>query len=302
MIAKGHNERLHSYPQSPGLSHDNRHQPQQQPRRAHTAERGGPLVEKQPQRDHLSHVWHWRFPALLALSASLGLTKLAGPLSLFTEERTRDLLFYPFFDRGGLDKGLFWHAMSSLSRVALGYSLAAIVGIAVGIAIGLNKALDRAFDPLFQFLRMVAPLAWVPIALVLFQNNQPAAIFVIFITSIWPILINTAEGVRQIPQDYRNVAQVLQMSNKNFFTKVLIPSALPYIFTGLRISIGLAWLAIIAAEIVMPGTPGIGFFIWDAYQNSYVSEIVLGVIWIGAIGLILDRLMTWLQKRISSTH
>jgi bicarbonate transport system permease protein len=234
------------------------------------------------------------------LSASLGLTQLAGPLSLFTEERTRELLLYPFFDRGGLDKGLFLHAMSSLSRVALGYSLAAVVGIAVGIAVGLNKALDRAFDPLFQFLRMVAPLAWVPIALVLFQNNQPAAIFVIFITSIWPILINTAEGVRQIPQDYRNVALVLQMSSGRFFTKVLIPSTLPYIFTGLRISIGLAWLAIIAAEIVMPGTPGIGFFIWDAYQNSYVSDIVLGVIWIGAIGLILDRFMVWLQKRLSA--
>ena len=233
------------------------------------------------------------------LSASLGLTKLAGPLTLLTEERTRDLLFYPFFDQGGLDKGLFIHAMSSLSRVAVGYTLAAIVGIAVGIAIGLNKTLDRAFDPLFQFLRMVAPLAWVPIALVLFQSNQPAAIFVIFITSIWPILINTAEGVRQIPQDYRNVALVLQMSKRRFFTKVLIPSALPYIFTGLRISIGLAWLAIIAAEIVMPGTPGIGFFIWDAYQNSYISEIVLGVIWIGGIGLVLDRLMAWLQTRIS---
>ena len=236
------------------------------------------------------------------LSATLGLTKLVGPLTLFTEERTRELLLYPFFDRGGLDKGLFLHAMSSLSRVALGYTLAAVVGIAVGIAVGLNKGLDRALDPLFQFLRMVAPLAWVPIALVLFQNNQPAAIFVIFITSIWPILINTAEGVRQIPQDYRNVALVLQMSNRNFFTKVLIPSALPYIFTGLRISIGLAWLAIIAAEIVMPGTPGIGFFIWDAYQNSYVSDIVLGVIWIGAIGLILDRLMVWLQSRIAAGH
>ena len=234
------------------------------------------------------------------LSATLGLTKLAGPLSLFTEERTRELLFYPFFDRGGLDKGLFLHAMSSLSRVALGYCLAAVVGIAVGIAVGLNKGLDRALDPLFQFLRMVAPLAWVPIALVLFQNNQPAAIFVIFVTSIWPILINTAEGVRQIPQDYRNVALVLQMSNRNFFIKVLIPSALPYIFTGLRISIGLAWLAIIAAEIVMPGTPGIGFFIWDAYQNSYVSDIILGVLWIGAIGLILDRLMVWLQNRIAA--
>ena len=234
------------------------------------------------------------------LSSSLGLTKLSGPLSLWTEQRTRELLLYPFFDRGGLDKGLFLHTMSSLSRVALGYSMAAIIGIAAGIAVGLSKTLNRAFDPLFQFLRMVAPLAWVPIALVLFQQNQPAAIFVIFITSIWPILINTAEGVRQIPQDYRNVALGLQMSKNKFFTKILIPSALPYIFTGLRISIGLAWLAIIAAEIVMPGTPGIGFFIWDANQNGYVSDIVLGVIWIGAIGLILDRFMAWLQTRIAA--
>ena len=236
------------------------------------------------------------------LSASLGFTKLSGPLSLWTEERTRDLLLYPFFDRGGLDKGLFLHTMSSLSRVALGYSMAAIVGIGVGIAVGLNKTLNRAFDPLFQFLRMVAPLAWVPIALVLFQQNQPAAIFVIFITSIWPILINTAEGVRQIPQDYRNVALVLQMSNRRFFTKVLIPSALPYIFTGLRISIGLAWLAIIAAEIVMSGIVGIGFFIWDAYQQNYVTDIVLAVIWIGAIGLILDRSIAWLQTRIAGNR
>ena len=234
------------------------------------------------------------------LSSSLGLTKLSGPLSLWTEERTRELLLYPFFDNGGLDKGLFLHTMSSLSRVAVGYTLAAVIGIAVGIAMGLNKRLNSAFDPLFQFLRMVAPLAWVPIALVLFQQNQPAAIFVIFITSIWPILINTAEGVRQIPQDYRNVALVLQMSKRRFFTKILIPSTLPYIFTGLRISIGLAWLAIIAAEIVMPGTPGIGFFIWDANQNGYVSEIVLGVVWIGAIGLILDRFMAWLQTRIAA--
>jgi bicarbonate transport system permease protein len=242
------------------------------------------------------------FVLLWQLLSMAGVIALPAPTSLFTEERTRILIFYPFYDRGGLDKGLFWQTLASLSRVAQGYTLAALVGIAVGITIGLKPTINRAFDPLFQFLRMVAPLAWVPIALVLFQKNQPAAIFVIFITAIWPILINTAEGVRQIPQDYRNVALVLQMSNRNFFTKVLIPSALPYIFTGLRISIGLAWLAIIAAEIVMPGTPGIGFFIWDAYQNSYVSDIVLGVIWIGAIGLILDRLMTWLQKRISSDH
>ena len=233
------------------------------------------------------------------LSASLGFTKLPGPLSLFTEERTRELLLYPFYDRGGLDKGLFWQTIASLGRLAQGYSLAAIVGISVGIAIGLNQALNRAFDPLFQFLRMVAPLAWVPIALVIFQKNQPAAIFVIFITSVWPILINTAEGVRQIPQDYRNVALVLNMSKRRFFTKILIPSALPYIFTGLRISIGLSWLAIIAAEIVMSGIVGIGFFIWDAYQQNYVSDILLAVVWIGGVGLLLDRLMAALQKFIS---
>ncbi len=239
------------------------------------------------------------FLLIWQLSFSTGLSRLPGPLSLFTEERTRALIFDPFFDNGGLDKGLFWQTMASLGRVAQGYLLAAAIGISVGITVGLKQGINKALDPLFQFLRMVAPLAWVPIALVLFQKNQPAAIFVIFITAVWPILINTAEGVRQIPQDYRNVALVLQMSNRRFFTKVLIPSALPYIFTGLRISIGLAWLAIIAAEIVMPGTVGIGFFIWDAYQQNYVGEIVLGVIWIGAIGLILDRLMAWLQTRIS---
>lgn len=233
------------------------------------------------------------------LSASLNLTRLPGPLSLWTDERTRELLLYPFYDRGGLDKGLFWQTMASLGRVAQGYFLAALVGIAAGITVGLSPALNRAFDPLFQFLRMVAPLAWVPIALVIFQKNQPAAIFVIFITAVWPILINTAEGVRQIPQDYRNVALVLQMSKGRFFTKVLLPSALPYIFTGLRISIGLAWLAIIAAEIVMSGIVGIGFFIWDAYQQNYVSDIVLAVIWIGAVGLLLDRGMAWLQSRLT---
>lgn len=233
------------------------------------------------------------------ISASLNLTRLPGPLSLWTNERTRELLLYPFYDRGGLDKGLFWQTMASLGRVAQGYFLAALVGISAGITVGLSPALNRAFDPLFQFLRMVAPLAWVPIALVIFQKNQPAAIFVIFITAIWPILINTAEGVRQIPQDYRNVALVLQMSKGRFFTKVLIPSALPYIFTGLRISIGLAWLAIIAAEIVMSGIVGIGFFIWDSYQQNYLSDIILAVLWIGAVGLLLDRAMAWLQSRLT---
>jgi bicarbonate transport system permease protein len=225
--------------------------------------------------------------------------RLPGPSNLFTDERTRTLLLYPFYDRGGLDKGLFWQTMASLGRVAQGYSLAAIVGITVGIVVGTRPFLNKALDPIFQFLRMVAPLAWVPIALVALQQNQPAAIFVIFITSVWPILINTTEGVKQIPQDYINVQKVLKLSPTKFFFKILIPSALPYIFTGLRIGIGLAWLAIIAAEIVMSGIVGIGFFIWDAYQQNYISEIILAVIYIGAVGLILDKLLGYLQTLVA---
>jgi bicarbonate transport system permease protein len=227
-----------------------------------------------------------------------GITKLPGPLSIFTVPRTRELLFYPFFDRGGLDKGLFWQTLASLQRVAIGYTAAAAVGIGMGILVGTNPLIDKALDPIFQFLRMVAPLAWVPIALAALQKNEPAALFVIFVTSVWPILINTAVGVKQIPQDYNNVAKVLQLSKQEYFFNILIPSALPYIFTGLRIAIGLAWLAIIAAEIVMSGIVGIGFFIWDAYQNNYVSEIILALVYIGAVGLLLDKGMAWLQTKI----
>jgi len=188
--------------------------------------------------------------------------------------------------------------MISLGRVAKGYLAAAIVGISLGIIVGSNKVMNKSLDPLFQFLRMVAPLAWVPIALAALRQNEPAALFVIFITAIWPILINTAVGVREIPQDYKNVARVLQISKQKYFFKVLLPSALPYIFTGLRIAIGLAWLAIIAAEIVMSGVAGIGFFIWDAYQQNYVTEIIVAVIYIGAVGLALDRLMAFIQRKI----
>jgi bicarbonate transport system permease protein len=240
------------------------------------------------------------FLLIWQLCSMIGLIKLPPPSDLITNERTRIYLMYPFFDRGGTDVGLFWQAMASLQRVAIGYTFAAIVGIGTGILIGLNPFLNKALDPLFQFLRTVPPLAWVPIALAALQQNQPAALFVIFITAVWPILINTTVGVQQIPQDYLNVQQVLQLSNKKFFFKILIPSALPYIFTGLRIAIGLAWLAIIAAEIVMSGIVGIGFFIWDSYQNNYISDIILALIYIGAIGLILDKLMAWLQTKIVS--
>lgn len=244
-------------------------------------------------------------PPLVALAIFLFLWQLfsltpgatlPGPIKVVDDTKT--LIGYPFYDKGGIDKGLFWQVWASLQRVAIGYTLAAIVGIGLGILVGTSKLMSKALDPIFQFLRVVAPLAWVPIALAALRQNEPAALFVIFITAIWPILINTSVGVRQIPSDYNNVAKVLQLSKQEYFFNILIPSALPYIFTGLRIALGLAWLAIIAAEIVMSGIVGIGFFIWNAYQNNQVSEVILAVVYIGAVGLILDKLMIWLEGRI----
>jgi bicarbonate transport system permease protein len=228
--------------------------------------------------------------------SSLPGANLPSPVRVVQE--TWVLILYPFYDRGGTDKGLFWQVFSSLQRVAIGYSLAAIVGITVGVIVGMNRRISKGLDPIFQILRTVPPLAWVPIALAALQQNQPAALFVIFITAIWPILINTAVGVRQIPQDYNNVAQVLQLPKSEYFFKILLPAALPYIFTGLRIAIGLAWLAIIAAEIVMSGIVGIGFFIWNAYQNGQVSEIILALFYIGLVGWALDKIMVQIQTMI----
>ncbi|OKH34021.1 nitrate ABC transporter, permease protein [Calothrix sp. HK-06] len=221
---------------------------------------------------------------------------LPGPIKVIQD--TWILILYPFYDKGGTDKGLFWQILASLQRVAISYTLAAIVGIGLGILIGVNKTINKALDPLFQLLRTVPPLAWVPISLAALRQNEPAALFVIFVTAIWPILINTAVGVKEIPVDYNNVAKVLQLNKKEYFFNILIPAALPYIFTGLRIAIGLAWLAIIAAEIVMSGIVGIGFFIWEAYQNNNVSEVILALVYIGLVGLILDKFMVWLQGRI----
>jgi len=220
-----------------------------------------------------------------------------GPIKVITQ--TWDpYIKNPFFDDGGTSKGLGLQLLISLQRVAVGYTLAAVVGIAAGLAIGLNRFLRRGFDPLIQVLRTVPPLAWLPISLLLFQQADTAAIFVIFITAVWPIVINTATGIREIPQDYRNVARVLRLRKRSFLWDIVVPATAPYVFTGLRIAIGLAWLAIVAAEM-LKADGGIGFFIWDANQNGYVSDIVLGVIWIGAIGLLLDRGMAWLQTRIA---
>jgi bicarbonate transport system permease protein len=223
-----------------------------------------------------------------------------GPLKVIEDsftERDGIRLIDPFFIKGQ-NKGLFWQVLASLQRVAIGYSLAAIVGVSVGIITGVSVTMNRALDPIFQFLRTVPPLAWVPLSLAALRQNEPAALFVIFITAVWPILINTAVGVQQIPQDYNNVAKVLKLSKQKYFFKILLPAALPYIFTGLRIAVGLSWLAIIAAEIVMSGVTGIGLFIWDAYQNNYVSEIIIALLYIGGVGFTLDRLIGFISTLI----
>jgi len=222
------------------------------------------------------------------VAASSPNATLPPPSKVWTD--ARDLITDPFFDRGGLDKGLFWHLLASLQRVAVGFTLSAVAGIALGLLVGTSKLAMRGLDPIFQVLRTVPPLAWLPLSLAAFREAQPSAIFVIFITSIWPIIINTAVGVRNVPQDYRNVAAVIRLRGPAYFARILLPAAAPYIFTGLRIGVGLSWLAIIAAEMLIGGV-GIGFFIWDAWNSSNLSDIIVALVYVGLVGFALDRLM-----------
>ncbi|PSH58898.1 nitrate ABC transporter permease [Phyllobacterium sophorae] len=211
---------------------------------------------------------------------------------------TWELIIHPFYVGQGVDQGLFWHILASLKRVAFGYCLAAIAGIALGTLVGQSDWAMRGLDPIFQVLRTVPPLAWLPLSLAAFKDGNPSAIFVIFITAIWPIIINTAVGIRNIPQDYQNVAKVLRLNQFEYFTKIMIPAAAPYIFTGLRIGIGLSWLAIVAAEMLIGGV-GIGFFIWDAWNSSRISDIILALIYVGIVGYLLDRAIAFLAKTVT---
>lgn len=213
---------------------------------------------------------------------------LPGPIKTVTE--SWKLISHPWFDHGPNDKGLGWQLLFSLQRVAMGYSLAAVVGIILGILIGKSSVAFKAFDPIFQVLCTIPPLAWLPISLATFNRANPSAIFVIFVTAVWPILINTSVGVMRIPVEYENVAKVYQLKGWRYFFKVMLPSAAPYIFTGLRISIGMAWLAIVAAEMLTGGV-GIGFFIWDSWNSSRMSDIIVSVVYVGLTGLMLDRIM-----------
>jgi len=211
---------------------------------------------------------------------------------------TWELIVNPFYDYGGNDVGMGWQILASLERVAYGYLLAVIAGIGLGVLVGQSTWAMRGLDPVFQILRTVPPLAWLPISLAAFQASNPSAIFVIFITAIWPIIINTSVGIRNIPEDYRNVAKVLSLNGIEYFYKIMLPAAAPYIFTGLRIGVGLSWLAIVAAEMLIGGV-GIGFFIWDAWNASMLSDIILALVYVGLVGFMLDQLIGFVGRLVT---
>ncbi len=204
----------------------------------------------------------------------------------------------PFYSKGPNDQGIGWNVLSSLRRVGLGFGAAAVVGIPLGFLIGRFSVIAGMAAPIIAMLRPVSPLAWLPIGLLLFKAANPAAIWAIFICSLWPMIINTALGVRQVPQDYLNVARVLNLSEWKIFTKILLPSALPFMITGVRLSIGVAWLVIVAAEMLTGGV-GIGFWVWDEWNNLKVEHIIIAIFTIGIVGLILEQTLVMVARRFT---
>ena len=255
-----------------------------------------PALSSRPQRD-LSWLWLGVLPPLLGLGlltlvwelVSMG-TAAAIPSPKDTFVQAVAIFSDPFYSKGPNDQGVGWNVLSSLKRVAVGFGLAAVVGIPVGFLIGRFTFLSRMFNPLISLLRPVSPLAWLPIGLLVFKGANPAAIWTIFICSIWPMIINTAVGVQRVPQDYMNVARVLNLSEWKIVTKILFPAVLPYMLTGVRLAVGTAWLVIVAAEMLTGGV-GIGFWVWDEWNNLNVKNIIIAIFVIGLVGLVLEYML-----------
>jgi nitrate/nitrite transport system permease protein len=238
--------------------------------------------------------WLAVLPPALGLGLLVGLWALVSastgrsiPTPYETWLQAVEVFSNPFYRNGPNDQGVGWNVLASLQRVAVGFGLAALVGIPAGFAIGRFAFLSRMFNPLISLLRPVSPLAWLPIGLLVFKGANPAAIWTIFICSIWPMVINTAVGVQRVPQDYLNVARVLNLSEWKVLTKILFPSVLPYMLTGVRLAVGTAWLVIVAAEMLTGGV-GIGFWVWDEWNNLNVKNIIIAIFVIGIVGLLLE--------------
>jgi nitrate/nitrite transport system permease protein len=217
-----------------------------------------------------------------------------------TWEESKVYILEPLAKRGEMDQGIVLLAYYSLLRVARGFLLGIAMATPIGFLLGVSPTLMRMFDPIMQVLRPISPLAWLPLGLVLFQKSEPAALFAIAICSMWPTVINTMMGVRAIPQDYWNVAKVLRLSRMTTFTKIMLPATMPYIFTGYRLSLGIAWLVIVASEM-LTGTPGVGGFLWQEYNSLVYAHILLAIITIGVVGFALDRLMGVAEARLRAS-
>ena len=221
---------------------------------------------------------------------------LPGPVK--TWQSAVEVFSDPFYRNGPNDQGIGWNVLASLQRVGIGFGLAAVVGIPLGFLIGRFRFLSDMLAPIISLLRPVSPLAWLPIGLLVFKAANPAAIWVIFISSVWPMIINTAVGVTRIPQDYLNVAKVLDLSEWKVFTKILFPSVLPYMMTGVRLSMGVAWLVIVAAEMLTGGV-GLGFWVWDEWNNLNVEHIIIAIFIVGIVGLLLEQLLLFVARRFN---
>jgi nitrate/nitrite transport system permease protein len=255
-----------------------------------------------PGAEALTNLIKAVIPPLLGIALFIGVWALIatrseglpGPLS--TWHSALELFADPFYDNGPNDMGIGWNILHSLGRVGLGFGLAALIGIPLGFAIGRFAFLASMLSPIISLLRPVSPLAWLPIGLLVFEAAGPASIWVIFISSIWPIILNTAAGVASVPQDYLNVARVLKLSEFKVLTRILFPAVLPHLMTGIRLAIGVAWLVIVAAEMLTGGT-GLGFWVWDEWNNLNVEHILIAIIIVGLVGLALEQALLLLAKR-----
>ena len=243
-------------------------------------------------------------PPLLGLAlfillwALLAQTSPNLPDPIKTWHSAVELFSDPFYVKSPNDQGIGWNILASLQRVGIGFGMAALVGIPLGFMIGRFKFLAAMTAPIISLLRPVSPLAWLPIGLLVFHRAEPASIWVIFISSIWPMVLNTAVGVRQIPQDYLNVARVLNLSEWKVFSRILFPAVVPHVLTGIRLSIGIAWLVIVAAEMLTGGV-GIGFWVWDEWNNLNVAHIIIAIFVVGIVGLLLEQILVLIAKRFS---
>ncbi len=254
--------------------------------------------------DVISTVLGAILPPVIGLAVVIGIWGLATmkggsiPTPIQVWDEARVLFADPFYSNGPNDQGIGWNVLSSLKRVGIGFGFAALVGIPAGFVLGRFTLINRMFDPVISLLRPVSPLAWLPIGLLVFQKADPAATWTIFICSIWPMIINTAVGVQRVPQDYLNVARVLKLPEGKIVTKILFPAVLPYMLTGIRLSIGTAWLVIVAAEMLTGGV-GIGFWVWDEWNNLKVEHIIIAIFVIGTVGLILEQALLLVARRFT---